>query len=204
MFWNILLGLSLTINSAWAADNALESYLQQLKSLQGQFQQAVYDEQGTRIEESQGNFALQKPSQFHWQYSQPYEQLIVANGEYIWIYDADLEQVTRRVYETAITNTPVLLFSNADKLDEHFHIGALEATTDSPVQGFELIAKSPDSSFEKMLVYLDKQQLQQIELHDKLGQRTQITFSAQTQNQVLHPHLFDFVIPKGVDVIEDH
>ena len=203
MFWKLLISFYLSSSLVWAAeDNALESYLASLETLQGQFSQNVYDEQGLLLETSSGEFALQRPGKFYWQYSKPYQQLIVANGQSIWIYDQDLLQVTHKAYNAALANTPVLLFTQQKKLAEHFNVRSLPAEIKS-IQQFELSAKSPDSGFQTMIVSLEQGQLQQLQLQDNLGQRTEIHFSALKQNQALNAISFDFVVPTGVDVIED-
>ena len=202
MFWKVFISFYLTSSLVWAADNALESYLASLETLQGQFSQNVYDEQGQLLETSSGEFALQRPGKFYWQYSKPYQQLIVANGQNIWIYDQDLLQVIRKAYANALANTPVLLFTQQKKLSEHFNIRTLPIIAEQPQQ-FELTAKSTDSNFQTLIISLAQGQLQQLQLQDNLGQRTDIRFSALKQNQALNAISFDFIVPAGVDVIED-
>src|SRR3990172_7508337 len=89
---------------------ALDEYLAQFRTLQAQFEQTVINEKGKTLESSKGKVYLQRPGKFHWDYEQPYVQSIIGDGQKVWIYDQDLEQVTIRPMQKAIGSTPALIF----------------------------------------------------------------------------------------------
>lgn len=113
--------LSFTAHVALAADVAagqqkVEGFLQGLQSLQAQFKQTLTDRNGQTVEEASGTLAIRRPDRFRWDYRQPNEQLIVADGARIWLYDADLEQVTVRKLDDTLSATPAMLLSGQGNL----------------------------------------------------------------------------------------
>ncbi|HTE41066.1 MAG TPA: outer membrane lipoprotein chaperone LolA, partial [Steroidobacteraceae bacterium] len=100
--------------------NKLDEFLQSLQTLQADFRQLLRDGQGRLIEESQGTLAIQRPDRFRWDYREPHEQVIVADGKKLWLYDVDLEQVTVRPMEQSLAGTPASLLSGGDGLNANF------------------------------------------------------------------------------------
>lgn len=182
--------------------SALESFLKDLKTLQATFKQKLFNEQGKLLETAQGELFIQRPHQFRWDYQQPYQQLIVADGEKIWVYDADLEQVTVKDLDSALGKTPALLLSSARPVEEDFFVTSLP-TQSTEFSRFELIPKDAQAQFESIRLTLQQGKLQGFELTDNLGQTTFITFAQSQYNQKLNEGLFIFTPPAGADVIVD-
>ena len=109
----VLLGLLGLLTGAEAAQSLVTGYFRDLQSLETDFVQSVFDADSQLIESSSGHMLMQKPGRFRWDYRQPYEQLIVADGDRIWHYDSDLEQVTVRRLDRALSATPLALLSGA-------------------------------------------------------------------------------------------
>lgn len=179
----------------------LEVFMQDLKSLHAEFSQQVLSAEGTVRETSTGKVDIERPGKFYWEYEKPYRQTIIANGEKIWVYDKDLEQVTIKSFKQALGSTPALLFSSGGDLHEAFDIEEL-ATENQGESLFELTPKDTQAQFESMYLNFTNGALQSLELHDNLGQISTITFLNQQRNVQISPELFNFQPPKGVDLID--
>ncbi len=196
--------LACTTTFGNAAENQrddLEVFMQDLKSLHAEFSQQVLSAEGTVRETSTGKVNIERPGKFHWEYEKPYRQTIVANGEKIWVYDKDLEQVTIKSFKQALGSTPALLFSSGGDLHEAFDIEELETEVEGESL-FELIPKDEQAQFESMYLNFTNGVLQDLELHDNLGQISTITFLNQQRNVQIAPEFFNFEPPKGVDLID--
>lgn len=177
----------------------LRTYLDEFHSLRARFRQEVVNRDMELVEQASGQVILQKPGRFVWNYEQPYERVIMSDGERIWLYEADLEQVTVRRFDTGIGETPAsLLTGTADVLD-HF-----EYVTSSSVEGLELIQLKPrsaESDFESIILGFDGDSLVQIALLDRLAQRTRLYLTEIEKPANVRADEFVFVVPEGVDVI---
>jgi outer membrane lipoprotein carrier protein len=188
---------------ARAADDAVTrvaGYLSGVKTLSAQFVQVVRDRQQRITERASGTLSIARPDRFRWDYRQPYEQLIVADGRRLWLYDTDLQQVTVRGLEEGLGSTPAMLLSGAGRLDESFASVAVER--DGDWTWCRLRPTQSSSDFEAVsLAFGPKGELAAMELADKLGQTTRIDFSGMSRNTPLDDALFRFKPPPGVDVI---
>jgi outer membrane lipoprotein carrier protein len=193
--------LCLVFPHSLLANESLDHFLQDLHTLQGQFQQELYNEKGTLLEKSQGKMSMQRPNQFYWEYLYPYNQLLVADGVRVWVYDIDLEQVTVKKMDKTIGKTPAFLLSFERKLDEDFFVNKL-ATTENKTR-FELIPKDSQAQFDSIRIDVWGKNLLGFELVDNLGQTTHIKFHQMTRNQRVDSTLFIFTPPAGIDIIED-
>ncbi len=179
----------------------LDAFLKGLKTLEADFQQTLYDENLYQLEESRGGFQLSRPDRFRWDYRQPEAQLIVADGEKVWIYDRDLSQVTVRALGNALGATPAMLLSSDRPVDENFEVSELQ-----PSGGMEWIGLKPrlsDTGFAQIRLGLDSGVLKLMELIDNFGQLTRIEFKNIKRNPRINPRVFEFKPPKGVDIIGD-
>ncbi|WP_240761764.1 outer membrane lipoprotein chaperone LolA [Nitrosococcus wardiae] len=177
----------------------LAAFLEEVHSLRAEFHQTLLDEHQEPLEESEGKFFLQRPGKFRWDYHEPFSQAIVADGERIWFYDPDLEQVTVKNQKLALGETPALLLSGECLPEETFRINNL--ASHNHLAWVELLPRNKEATFERLLLGFDNNTLRQMELHDSFGQITRLTFSEVEVNLSLDPSLFVFTPPEGVDVM---
>jgi outer membrane lipoprotein carrier protein len=150
------------------------------------------------IQESTGEFYLQRPGRFRWNYTQPYPQEIVSDGDKVWVFDVDLEQVTVQKQGAGHSNTPMALLQNRQKLEDAFEIH--ERGSESGLYRIELLNREADSDFDRLLLGLDDKGLRYLQLHDQFDQTTSIIFTELHSNPELDAALFEFTPPEGVDV----
>jgi len=194
-----LLMLSSAPVMAGEALDRLQRFTDGLRSFQADFVQTRYDEDQNPVRESQGVAYLEKPGLFRWAYQKPYEQTIVGDGERLWIYDADLEQVTVKKMQRALATAPIMLLSGEAPLDEHFELKELGRR--EGLLWVELRPKSDETDFRRIFLGLDERTLQVMELRDRFDQVTQIRFNNVEMNPDLAASRFEFTPPDGVDVL---
>lgn len=184
-------------HSTLASDaDELVKQLEVLNTFSGRFQQTLIDDKGEHLQESSGEFFLQRPGLFRWETKAPFPQLLVSNLDFIWLYDADLEQVTVRQYNDKVSATPALLLSgDVGKVKQHYHI---KKQTES---SYQLIPVEPQELFSELIVSFEKQQLVEMRLKDSLAQTTIFSFIDGVYNQTFSAALFEFSPPEGTDVI---
>jgi outer membrane lipoprotein carrier protein len=190
---------------AAAADDSLarvEAWLKSVHTLSADFVQVVRNRDGQIGSRVTGTLSLSRPDRFRWDYRDPYVQVIVADGRKLWLYDADLEQVTVRPLESGLGSTPAMLLSGTGSVSESFTAGAVER--DGEWTWCRLVPRQHGSDFESVsLGFDDRGGLVAMQLVDKLGQSTELNFSNVELNKKLDPALFRFTPPKGADVIGD-
>lgn len=192
------------VASAALADTGkdrLEEFLSELHTFWADFEQVLLDERGSPIESASGTLVLARPGRFRWDYAEPYPQLIVADGKYVWIYDAELAQVTVKELGEAVGDTPTLLLTSDSSLDERFLIR--ETGRREGLEWVSLEPKSADVSFSEIRLGLGRDGLERMELVDSFGQTTKLHFQNILKNIKVRPELFFFTPPVGVDVIGD-
>ena len=178
----------------------VDAYLASLKTLSADFAQVVRNRDGQVVDRASGTLSLSRPDRFRWDYRQPYLQTIVADGERLWLYDSDLEQVTVRALEAGLGSTPAMLLSGSGKVGDAFTALALER--EGEWTWARLRPKQEASDFDRVGLAFDARgELAAMELRDKLGQATVIEFGNVRRNPALDPALFRFEPPPGADVI---
>ena len=179
----------------------LDAFTQGLKGLDGQFTQTVYDDNGRVRESSSGRVALSTPRLFRWEYTKPYPQLIVADGKTVWVFDPDLEQVTRRPQGTAEQDSPLAALIDPARLDRDFVVE--DAGNDGGLQWLQLKPKQggDEAAFQSAKLGLDAKGLARMEIIDALGQRTEIRFTGWKRNPAFARDTFRYRPPAGVDVV---
>ena len=191
-----------TISSyARSTSISLQKELQNLKTMQAQFSQQLFDQQGGLIQQSQGAVWLSRPGKFKWQIKQPNPQILLADGKNLWIYDVGLEQVTIKPLAQSIQDTPAALLSdNKFLLSSQFRVKNLQQT--QALRVYKLIPLADqNTSFNHIILRFKQGKLSSMEMQDKLGQETRISFTKVKRNIPLNPNIFIFKIPRGVDVI---
>lgn len=190
--------------SAWAgARDELNRFTQGLKGLDGQFSQQVVDKNGRVKENTSGRVALSAPRLFRWEYQKPHVQLIVADGKTVWVYEPDLEQVTKRPQGAEEQNSPLTALINPALLDKQYDVSEEAA----PRDGLQWLSLSPkretETAFQYAALGFDGQGLARMEVLDAVGQRTVIRFTGWKRNPGFAAGTFSFTPPKGTDVIGD-
>ncbi len=179
----------------------LSTYLDELTALRAEFRQEVISRDLERLEDSRGHMALKKPGRFRWDYLEPFERVISADGERVWLYEADLEQVTIRRFDSGLGATPAALLTGATDVLEHFAFAG--ARTEDSIRWLSLVPRSPESDFAGVDLGFTDGELLRIYLTDRLGQQTRITLSAIDRHVDIDDDYFRFEIPEGVDVIDE-
>jgi outer membrane lipoprotein carrier protein len=179
----------------------LKSFLATTKTLTANFKQVVLDESGKVKQTSFGTFKLSRPGKFRWDYQKPFNQEIVSNSGKVWFYDADLEQVTIKKLDKSMGSTPALLLTGDVELEKEFTME--KQGSEEAMLWVKLVPKNPESNFKYVLIGLNEGELGGMELSDNFGQLTRIYFSEVEINPTIKADDFNFVIPKGVDVLED-
>lgn len=184
-----------------ASVQRLTGLLQQAETLTGRFSQLSLDGTGTQLQETSGEMALKRPGQFRWHTDEPMEQLLVSNGKKVWLYDPDLEQVTIQTLDQRLTHTPALLLSgDVSAISENFEVSHQQA---GEVVDFTLKPKAKDTLFDNLRLSFRGGVINDMQLIDSVGQRTNILFMGVKLNQPLKADLFTFEIPEGADVISE-
>ncbi len=181
------------------ADQHLERFLTQAMTLQAEFEQELRGSDGELVEVATGRLFLQRPNQFFWEYREPLEQIILADGENLWIYDVDLSQATVTPLDELADATPAMLLSGDLSVRDSF-----EAVEFFTAEGEDWVRLSPTESgadFRSILIGFRSGELASLELLDALDQVTRIDFTDVVENAALSADLFSFDPPRGVDVI---
>jgi len=196
--------LSLIACTAFGATGArarLDEFANGLRSLTGNFSQTVYDAHGNITGSSHGLLVLQAPRLFRWQVTDPYQQLIVADGKKVWVYEPDLEQVTVRDQGSEEAHSPLTVLTDLSQLDSDFK--TTDAGTRDGLEWLRLVSRSKDPQFEYAEIGFDASGPRRMIFKDTLGNRTEIAFSGWRRNPQLPTDTFKFTPPKGTDVVGD-
>ena len=188
------------------ATTPLDKYLNDLKTLHTSFLQTLADGQGKEIDRATGTLIVQRPGKFSWDIhpqtgdaSKSAGQLMVSDGRNLWFYDRDLEQVTVKPVDAALSATPAMLLSGTVDVRKNFTL-----TLAGQREGLDWVLVEPhgtDADFKDALFGFDKGDLKRMILEDKLGQTATIMFDHIERNVPVSPQELDFKPPKGADVI---
>lgn len=185
----------------------LEKFLREVNSAQASFTQVVTSPKRTgetvaRSKTSSGRFEFLRPNRFRFEYTKPFEQTIVADGQTLWLYDVDLNQVTARKQQEVLGSTPAALIAagtDLRALSEVFDLKA--APAQDGMEWLEARPRSKDGQLQSVRVGFRQGQLTALEIADSLGQRSVLTFSQWQGNAPLTAERFRFQAPAGADVI---
>ena len=178
---------------------ALDQFLSGLRTLESEFQQTLYDENLNKLEEARGLLYLERPNRFRWDYREPNAQLIVGDGEKVWLYDRELAQITVRKIDDALGSTPAMVLSSKEPVEKNFLVSNL--ADDKGLTWVGLKPRQKDASFTHIRIGFADGTLRLMELTDNFGQLTRLEFSNLIRNAPIIPDAFKFSPPAGVDVI---
>lgn len=197
-----LMAALLMLAASWAqatGSERFQAFVRTTSAAQAEFEQKVFDRTGKPVQSASGSFAFQRPGKFRWTYAKPNAQLIVGDGEKVWIWDEDLNQVTVRRLARAIGSTPAALLAGAADVTQAFVFEDLGRR-----DGLDWVEARPrerESGFERIRLGFGVAWVEAMELLDPFGQTTVLRFSGFNRNPKFEPGTFTFIPPKGADVL---
>jgi outer membrane lipoprotein carrier protein len=194
----LLLGAAAIAAHADAVDT-LRDFVRDVKTGKADFTQTVTSPDGAKKKTSSGHFEFARPNRFRFAYTKPFEQLIVGDGKKVWIYDADLNQVSSRKVSAALGATPAALLAGGS-MDKDFELGALPEK-----DGLAWVKATPrakDGPFQSLSIGFKGKELAAIDIEDSFGQHSRLDFSNMVANPGLPDDVFVFTPPAGAEVIE--
>ena len=201
---SVLFSSCFYLNVAQASVEMLNNFFADVTTLEAHFDQSVIDETGLTLETSSGTFYLSRPGKFRWDYKSDDPDLeqwqqIVADGNSIFMYDPDLEQVTQRGLADALGQVPsLLLVQTGTNIDEHFEVSDFGSIEDLTWVGLK--PRDENAGYQQLMIGFLGEQLNMIKLIDGLGNETRLSLTQVKDNPELSKDIFDFEIPEGADV----
>ena len=178
----------------------LQGFISTMQNFSARFEQVVLTERDEVMQVTEGRVYLRRPGQFRWDYETPFRQQIISDGDQLWSYDEDLAQVLVQPIDAALTQTPLMLLTDPQPLDNNFVI-----TEEGMIDDLLWVALEPkgdDAEFLRVLIGLDERMIRRMVLYDPLGQQTRIRFTQTVLNGPMPATLFQFTPPDGVDLIQ--
>lgn len=179
----------------------LKAFVEGTRSAEARFAQTVTARSGSRPQQASGSMAFVRPGKFRWTYDSPYYQLIVGDGEKLWVYDRDLNQVTVKRLGEALGATPAALLAGDNALERNFVLS--EAAAADGLEWVDAVPRNREGGFERLRLGFAGGELRRMELVDAFGQTTLLSFSAMRRNPPLDAREFRFTPPAGADVVGD-
>ncbi|MBM3408102.1 MAG: outer membrane lipoprotein chaperone LolA [Betaproteobacteria bacterium] len=196
-------GMSLAADASQAGAGVafaeFQAFLKNTRSARGNFRQQVLHSSGRVMETTEGSFAFSRPGRFRWEVKKPYEQLLVADGEQLFFFDRDLNQVTIRKLGDAIASTPAAILFGNESIDRDFVFA--EAGQHQGLLWLEATPRSRDAGVERMVIGLRAGLPEAMDVVDAFGRTSRFTFGMLERNSSIDATLFSFRVPAGADVI---
>jgi outer membrane lipoprotein carrier protein len=183
------------------AVDQLRSFLSQTKTARGEFTQRVTGAKAAVPQTSSGRFVFQRPGKFRWVYEKPYEQVLVADGEKLYLYDKDLNQVTVKPIVAALPASPASILFGTDDFERDFEVK--DAGTREGLAWIEARPRAKDSQFERIAIGFRDGLPLALELTDSFGQTSLLRFARVERNPKVDAQAFRFTPPAGADVLEE-
>ena len=194
-----ILSLLLPFSAQAGGVDQLHAFFEKTQSLRADFRQTVVDSQGRKVQEVDGTMQLQRPGKFRWDYNKPYVQQIVGDGEKVWLFDPELNQVTVRTVDKAIGSSPAALLAGSKEIEKGFTLK--DEGRQDELEWVLAIPKDKETGFEKVYLGFQNNLLKEMEMRDNFGHITVIEFSNLQLNPKLPAKSFSFVTPAGADVV---
>lgn len=182
-----------------AALDRLKNFVEQTRAGRAAFSQTVVAKSGRKPQQASGTMVFARPGKFRWSYEKPYQQLIVGDGERLWVYDKDLNQVTVKKLGAALGSSPAALLAGDNELEKNFELA--DGGMRDGIEWVDARPRAADSTFESLRIGFAGDVLQTMELRDNFGQTTTLTFHHFERNPMTDAGVFRFTTPKGADVI---
>jgi len=197
----LLLSLALLLAGVGMSDavDALRDFAKDVKSGKANFTQTVTSPDGKRKKVSSGSFEFERPNRFRFGYAKPFEQTIVADGQKVWIYDADLNQASSRKLSDALGATPAAILAGTN-LERDFTLKA--QPSEGGLDWVQAVPKQAESTIQSLKLGFRAKELAAMEILDGFGQRSRLDFSAVQANVPVAAERFQFKLPAGADLIE--
>jgi outer membrane lipoprotein carrier protein len=193
------LAIAFASAAAGSGIDQLRAFVDGARTGKATFRQVVAGKSGRVPQASSGTFAFARPGKFRWSYDKPYAQLLVGDGDRLWIYDRDLNQVIIKKLDRALGATPASLLAGSNAFETSFVL--IDGGNTDGIEFVEAEPKSPDTGFDHIRIGFKENLPRTMELHDSFGQLTQLTFDTFERNPAIDPALFRFSPPPGADVI---
>lgn len=191
------------IASAAALDQ-FKSFVASTKAAKGEFTQRqvkIVDGVTKISSSSTGTFLFARPGKFIWIYQKPYEQLLQSDGEKLYIYDKDLNQVTIKKLGDALGSSPAAILFGSNDLEKNFTLK--DGGTKEGLEWLQATPRTKDTTFDQIGIGLRNGVPEAMELRDSFGQVSLLTFKKFEKNPAMTAKQFDFVVPKGADVFKN-
>lgn len=198
-FISVLLVIFLSGAAHAGGIDRLKAFIAGAKTAEADFSQTVTDKSGRVTQQASGKMAFARPGKFRWDYTAPYSQIIVGDGTRLWLYDADLDQVTVKPLGEIVAGTPAALLAGDNAIGKYFNLK--DAPGPDGLEWLEATPRSRDTTFESIRMGFRGDTLAQMELLDQFGQRTTLKLTKFARNPALPAARFTFTPPKGADVI---
>ena len=197
---SLALALMLVASVASASGlDELHAFLADTHSATAAFRQIVTRRDGRSAKQSSGTFAFERPGRFRWVYEKPDAQVIVGDGQRVWVYDQDLNQVMVRNLDAALGQTPAALLAGDNELEANFTLVA--SGDENGLAWVDAIPKAQDSQFKSIRIGFAQDLPRRMTLTDAFGQTTTLVFDGMKRNASMAAGLFTFTPPKGADVV---
>lgn len=190
-------GLSLSAHASGI--EALQKFNQDSNGLSGSFTQTVTSKKKTQT--SSGTFKILRPGYFRWDYTKPYQQVIVGDSKTVWLYDPELKQVTKKSQAEALGDSPAAILSDRNALGSSYTLK--EDGNQNGIDWVKATPKSSNAGYQYIRLGFKNNQLNGMQLRDSFGNNTNITFASLNNNPNVSAADFKFTPPKGVDVLSN-
>ncbi|MES2662364.1 MAG: outer membrane lipoprotein chaperone LolA [Pseudomonadota bacterium] len=208
---SLILLSSASFSFAETPSRDLMQRLESIGTMTADFNQLVMDGDGQQMREIAGRLKISRPGAFNWKTNDPFPQTIVSDGQTLWIYDEDLEQVIVKQVDESLQESPAILISGGVKdVEARFSVQRLMLPNGmvrfelTPKQAAENSANiSSGESLVKLALEFSNQGLQTMQFQDALDQLTLVELMNVQLNPPLEPKWFSFKIPEGADVIDE-
>jgi len=189
----------LPLTAQAAAIAQLKAFVAGSKTLSANFSQVVTNQ--NKVDNASGTLEISRPGKFRWNYTKPYEQLIVGDGKRLWVYDKELAQVTTRPLDAALGSSPAAVLAGSNAIERDYLLR--EIGRQGNIEWLAANPKKSENSFQAIRMGFSDNNLVAMELTDNFGNLTKLSFSDMKKNPAIAADHFRFVPPKGVDVMSD-